>query len=377
MKYIHEFRQANDVQRLINIIQSEVKAKQSYRFMEFCGGHTHSIFRYGINKLLPLNIKMIHGPGCPVCVLPMEKIDIGVYLIQNYDLILCAYGDMLRVPGSNGVSLLKAKAQTKSNGSHGNVKMVYSALDALDLAISMPHKEIVFFAIGFETTTPATAVAIQKAKQLKLSNFSVFCNHVLTPPAIRYILESPDIRDYGIIRIDGFIGPGQVSTVIGCKPYHYFASEFQKPVVIAGFEPIDLLQAILMLVRQVNIKQAKVENQYFRAVRAEGNVKAQRVVSQVLELKTESNWRGLGRVPYSALRIRDDYTSFDSEKRFSIPEISPKENKQCQCGAILRGSKTPLDCKIFGRLCTPENPIGSCMVSGEGACSAYYNYSVR
>ena len=358
MKYIHEFRQAKDVQRLINIIHSEVKAKQSYRFMEFCGGHTHSIFRYGINKLLPPNIKMIHGPGCPVCVLPMEKIDIGAYLIQNYDdMILCAYGDMLRVPGSNGISLLKAKAKTKDG--YGNVRMVYSALDALDLAIKTPYKEIVFFAVGFETTTPATAIAIERAKKLQLANFSVFCNHVLTPPAIRYILEAPEIRGYGTIKIDGFIGPGQVSTVI------------------AGFEPVDILQAILMLFRQVNNKQIKVENQYSRAVRIEGNIKAQRIVSQVLELKPESNWRGLGHIPYSALRIRDDYIPFDSEKRFLVPEISPQENKQCQCGAILRGIKTPLDCKIFGKICTPENPVGSCMVSGEGACSAYYNYSVK
>jgi hydrogenase expression/formation protein HypD len=252
--------------------------------------------------------------------------------------------------------------------------MVYSTLDALALAQKHPDKQVVFFAIGFETTTPPTAVAIKQAQALGLKNFSVFCNHVLTPAAIQNILDSPDVRQLGTVRIDGFIGPAHVSTVIGSQPYEFFAKEYQRPVVIAGFEPLDVLQAILMLVRQINDGRFEVENQYRRAVTRDGNAKAQALMAEVFELRRSFEWRGLGTVPYSGLRIKEAYAAFDAEKRFELPQLSPPDHKGCECGAILRGVKRPQDCKLFGTVCTPDNPIDSCMVSSEGACAAHYTY---
>jgi hydrogenase expression/formation protein HypD len=368
MKYIDEFRDGDLAQKIAANIASEADPRRNYHLMEFCGGHTHAISRYGIVDLLPDNVYMIHGPGCPVCVLPVGRVENAIQLVRIPGLILCSYGDMLRIPTANGMSLLKAKAQG------ADVRMMYSSADAVKIAQENPQHQVVFFAIGFETTTPPTAVAIKQAQALGLSNFTVFCNHVLTPSAISHILQSPEVRQLGLVPLDGFIGPAHVSTVIGSQPYEYFAEEFQKPVVIAGFEPLDVMQAILMLIRQINEGRAEVENEFTRAVLPTGNIKAQLLVAEVFELRRTFEWRGLGLVPYSALKIKSDYADFDAEQRFQIPDISIADNKACECGAILRGVKQPQDCKIFGTVCTPENPIGSCMVSSEGACAAYYSY---
>ncbi len=368
MKYIDEFRNGMLARKLAADVRREARPDRSYSLMEFCGGHTHAIFRYGIQDLLPDNVRMIHGPGCPVCVLPIGRVDSAIRLARTPGVILCSYGDMLRVPGSDRVSLLKAKA------GGADVRMIYSSADALKIAQENPASQVVFFAIGFETTTPPTAVAILQAEKLGLANFSVFSNHVLTPSAIANILESPEVRKLGLLPLDGFIGPAHVSTVIGSRPYEYFAYEYQRPVVIAGFEPLDVMQAILMLVRQLNEGRAEVENEFSRAVTREGNLKAQDMVAEVFELRRSFEWRGLGLVPYSGLRIKAKYAAFDAERRFDLPYNAVPDHKACECGAIIRGVKKPLDCKLFGTVCTPENPVGSCMVSSEGACAAYYTY---
>lgn len=368
MKYVDEYRNRDLAKGLADSIAGAAHPDRRYHLMEFCGGHTHAIARYGLPDLLPENVRLIHGPGCPVCVLPIGRIDDAIAIARNPDVILCTYGDVMRVPASERLSLMKAKA------AGCDVRMVMSSADALALAQKHPDRRVVFFAIGFETTTPPTAVAIQRAKALGLTNFSVFCNHVLTPAAIQYILESPELRDMGATPLDGFIGPAHVSVVIGWRPYAYFAEEFRKPVVVAGFEPLDVLQAILMLVRQINEGRHQVENQYLRAVTADGNRKAQTAVAEVFELRRAFEWRGLGVTPYSALRIKADYAEFDAERRFDIPGRSVADNKACACGAILRGVKTPSDCKLFATVCTPDNPMGSCMVSAEGACAAHYTY---
>lgn len=368
MKYIDEFRDGTVAKQLAGAIAAQVHDQRSYNLMEFCGGHTHAISRYGLKDLLPARIRMIHGPGCPVCVLPIGRIDNAIELASRRGVILCTYADTLRVPASGGLSLLKAKARG------ADIRMVYSSADAVRIAQEHPQRQVVFFAIGFETTTPPTAVAIQQAQALDLENFSVFCNHVLTPAAITHILESSQVREYGTVPLDGFIGPAHVSTVIGSQPYEYFAEEYGKPVVIAGFEPLDVMQAILMLVRQLNDGRAEVENEFTRAVTRDGNPKAKARVAEVFELRRSFEWRGLGEVPYSALAIKESYRAFDAEARFGITYRSVPDNKACECGAILRGVKSPTDCKAFGTVCTPENPIGSCMVSSEGACAAHYTY---
>ncbi|MEW5889053.1 MAG: hydrogenase formation protein HypD [Pseudomonadota bacterium] len=368
MKYIDEFRDGNIARALGRAIAREADPGRGYHIMEFCGGHTHAISRYGIADLLPGNVRLIHGPGCPVCVLPIGRIDNAIDLALHRGVILAAYGDCLRVPASGQLSLLKAKARG------ADVRMVYSSADAVKIAREHPEREVVFFAIGFETTTPPTAVAILEAQKLGLANFSVFCNHVLTPPAIANILESPEVRRYGTVPLDAFIGPAHVSTVIGSRPYEYFTEEYEKPVVIAGFEPLDVMQAVLMLVRQLNEGRAEVENEFSRAVTREGNVKAQALVAEVFELRRSFEWRGLGEVPYSALKIKAKYREWDAEARFGIEYRSVADNRACECGAILRGLKKPQDCKLFGTVCTPENPVGSCMVSSEGACAAHYAY---
>jgi hydrogenase expression/formation protein HypD len=368
VKYTGEFRDRRVASALAAAIAAEADPGRAYHIMEFCGGHTHAIFRYGVQDLLPANVHLVHGPGCPVCVLPIGRLDMAIELANIPDLILCSYGDMLRVPGSRKRSLLKAKAQGC------DVRMVYSCAEAIRLARDNSEKEVVFFAIGFETTTPPTAVAIKQAQTLGLKNFSVFCNHVLTPSAIQSILDSPDVRKLGTVKVDGFIGPSHVSTIIGSRPYEYFAQEYQRPVVISGFEPLDVLQGVLMLVRQLNAGRAEVENQFTRGVIHEGNRKAQALVAEVFELRRSFEWRGLGIVPYSGLRIKRQYAAYDAEVRFPLQQKPVNENKACECGAIIRGVKKPTDCKIFGTVCTPHNPIGSCMVSSEGACAAYYKY---
>lgn len=368
MKYIHEFRDGELARQIGARITAEADPSRNYDFMEFCGGHTHAISRYGVTELLPANVRMVHGPGCPVCVLPIGRIDLAIRLALERGAIVCTYGDTMRVPASDSLSLIKAKARG------GDIRMVYSAADVLTLAREHPQSEVVFFAIGFETTTPPTALAIRDAQREGLSNFSVLCCHVLTPSAITHILESPEVRQFGTVPIDGFIGPAHVSTVIGSRPYEQFAANYRKPVVIAGFEPLDVMQAILMLVQQVNDGRAEVENEFSRAVSRDGNLKAQERMAEVFELRDEFEWRGLSVVPDSALMIREKYASFDAERRFNVAYKSVPDNKACECGAILRGVKRPQDCKIFGTVCTPENPVGSCMVSSEGACAAHYSY---
>ncbi|MCU0841671.1 MAG: hydrogenase formation protein HypD [Thiobacillaceae bacterium] len=372
MKYVDEFRDGEVALKLAATIAVEVRPDRRYNFMEFCGGHTHAISRYGVQDLLPANVRMIHGPGCPVCVLPIGRIDLAIRLALEDGVILCTYADTLRVPASGGLSLMKAKALVDKT--RGDIRMVYAVTDALKIARDNPDREVVFFAIGFETTTPPTAVAIKQARAEGLKNFSVLCCHVLTPSAIMNILESPEVRELGSVPLDGFIGPAHVSTVIGSRPYEFFAEEYRKPVVIAGFEPLDVMQAILMLVRQVNEGRAEVENEFTRAVTPEGNLKAQALVSEVFELRRGFEWRGLGVVPYSALRIREPYAEFDAERRYRLEYRPAPDNKACECGAILRGVKRPIDCKLFGTVCTPDTPMGSCMVSSEGACAAHYTY---
>ncbi|MCG8058040.1 MAG: hydrogenase formation protein HypD [Candidatus Thiodiazotropha endolucinida] len=368
MKYVDEFRQHKLARQLAAAIRDEVDPGRSYHLMEFCGGHTHAIFRYGVQDLMPDNVRFIHGPGCPVCVLPVGRIDNAIHLVEAEDVILCTYGDLLRVPASGRNSLIKVKA------AGGDVRMVYSTQDALNIARENPDRQVVFLAIGFETTTPPSAVALQQARREGLKNFSLFCNHVLTPAAIQNILESPEVREIGSVAIHGFFGPSHVSSVIGSRPYEFFAEEFQRPVVIAGFEPLDVMQSALMLIRQLNEGRYEVENEYTRVVTREGNQKAQRLVAEVFELRRSFEWRGLGLVPYSALKVKSDYQEYDAEQRFQIPVSPAKEVKGCECPAILRGAKRPTDCKLFGVVCTPDNPMGSCMVSSEGACAAYWSY---
>jgi hydrogenase expression/formation protein HypD len=364
MKYIDEFRDHRIANAFAQAISAQALKDRSYHLMEFCGGHTHTIYRYGLPSLLPSNVKMMHGPGCPVCVLPIARIDYAIALAKKPEVILCSYADMLRVPGSHQQSLLHTKAQG------ADVRMIYSVDDVLQIALRFPHREIVFFAIGFETTTPPTAAAILTAKQQKLKNFSVFCNHVLTPVAMRSLLsQKPDET-----HLDGFIGPAHVSIIVGSQAYQSVADDYCKPIVIAGFEPLDVLQSILMLIQLVNENKHGVQNQYTRAVSPEGNRKSQAMMQQVFELRDQFEWRGLGWIPNSALKINTDYQDFDAELRFPITVHSSEEHRACECPAILRGAKNPLDCKLFAVVCTPSNPLGACMVSSEGACAAYYTY---
>jgi hydrogenase expression/formation protein HypD len=368
MKYVDEFRDGDLARRLAAAIAREAASGRRYGLMEFCGGHTHAISRYGIADLLPANVRMIHGPGCPVCVLPIGRVDLAISLALERGVILCSYGDCLRVPASGGLSLLKAKA------SGADVRMIYSATDALRIAREHPDREVVFLAIGFETTTPPTALVARQAREEQLANFSVLCNHVLTPPAIVHMLESPEVRRFGPVQVDGFIGPSHVSAVIGSRPYEAAAEKFGKPVVIAGFEPLDVMQSVLMLLRQLNQRRAEVENEYTRAVTRDGNLKAQALMAEVFEVRETFEWRGLGEVPLSALKLREAYGEQDAERRFGLAYVPVPDNRACECGAILCGARQPRECKLFGTVCTPENPMGSCMVSSEGACAAHYTY---
>ncbi|WP_333877421.1 hydrogenase formation protein HypD [Methylobacter sp.] len=363
MKYISEFRQQDLAKQLSKAIAQTVDPDRHYRLMEFCGGHTHAIFRYGVQDLMPDNVEFIHGPGCPVCVLPTGRIDNAIQLAERQDVILCTYADLMRVPATGRNSLLKAKA------GGADIRMIYSTQDVLKIARQNPEKQVVFFAIGFETTTPPTAVAIKQAQAEGLANFSVFCNHVLTPAAMQAILDAPQP-----VAIDAFLGPSHVSTVIGSQPYETFAECYAKPIVIAGFEPLDVMQSALMLIRQLNEGRHEVENEYSRAVTRQGNLKAQALVQEVFELRPQFEWRGLGLIPDSALKLKAGYADLDAEQRFNMPAIQASDVKGCECPAILRGAKKPQDCKLLGTVCTPENPMGSCMVSSEGACAAYWSY---
>ncbi len=358
--YVDEFRDGELARMLAKKIAAEIDPAGTYRFMEFCGGHTHSIARYGLADLLPSGVELIHGPGCPVCVLPVSRVDDAISLSKHA--IVASYADMMRVPGSNSVSLIQAKA------AGADIRMVYSASDALEIAKKNPHREVVFFAIGFETTTPPTALVAKQAKAMKLGNFSIFCNHVLTPPALSGILDSPGAP------LQGIIGPSHVSAVIGLQPYARVAEKYRIPMVIAGFEPLDVMQSVHMLVRQTNRGEARVENEYTRAVTPEGNIKAQALMEEVFELRESFEWRGLGQLLKSARRFRKEYSEIDAEVRFSIRIRHVSDHKACECGAILRGLKRPHECRVFGTACTPDNPLGACMVSSEGACAAHYSF---
>jgi hydrogenase expression/formation protein HypD len=368
MKYVDEFRDGERARGLASALRAEADPGRLYRLMEFCGGHTHAVFRHGVPDLLPRSIELIHGPGCPVCVLPTGRLDMAIRLVLEHpQVILASYGDMLRVPGSERRSLLQAKADG------ADVRMVYSVSDALQLARAHPEREVVFFGIGFETTTPPTALAILEAERSGLNNFSVFCNHVLTPAAMGAILNV-DPRSGDRLAIDGLIGPSHVSVIIGSDSYRFCAGQYNKPLVIAGFEPLDVLQSIVMLVRQINEGRAEVENQYTRAVTAVGNRKAQQAVAQVFSLRPSFEWRGLGEIPESALGISEAFKAYDAEERFQMVYQPAAGTKGCECPAVLRGARKPTDCKLFATACTPESPLGSCMVSDEGACAAYFTY---
>jgi hydrogenase expression/formation protein HypD len=364
MKFVDEFRDPALIRKAAADIRRLADPRRHYRLMEVCGGHTHAIYRFGLKDLLPGNLELIHGPGCPVCVLPMGRIDDGLAIATDADVIFAAFGDMMRVPGTTGSPL-----ERKARGM--DVRIVYSPLDALKLARANPQKRVLFFAIGFETTAPSTALTLKRAKAEGVSNFAVFCNHVTIVPAIRAILDSPDMR------LDGFIGPGHVSTVIGCRPYEWIARNEGKPIVVSGFEPLDILQSIVMLLRQLEKGEARVENQYTRVVPWEGNRAALAAMADVFELRPYFEWRGMGFISQSALRIKDAYAAWDAERRFAVPGIRVTDPKAAQCGEVLKGVLRPDQCKLFGRDCTPEHPIGALMVSSEGSCAAFYNYEHR
>jgi hydrogenase expression/formation protein HypD len=364
VRFVDEFREPELITRTAEEIRRLADPGRHYRLMEVCGGHTHAIYRFGLKDLLPENIELIHGPGCPVCVLPMGRIDDGLSMAEHPEVIFTAFGDMMRVPGTQG-SPLEHKARGR------DVRIVYSPTDALKLARLNPDKHVMFFAIGFETTAPSTALTLLRARAEGVKNFSVFCNHVTIIPAIRAILDSPDMR------LDAFIGPGHVSTVIGCRPYEWIAKDEGLPIAVSGFEPLDMLQSIVMILRQLNAGEAKVENQYKRVVPWEGNRAALKAMAEVFELRPYFEWRGLGFISQSALRIRDSFAEWDSEQRFEIPGIRVTDPKAAQCGEVLKGVLKPHQCKLFGRECTPEMPVGALMVSSEGSCAAYYNYEHR
>ena len=362
MKYVDEFRDGRAAKAIAAELCTLVAPGSHVKLMEVCGGHTHAIYRYGLDALLPEEVELVHGPGCPVCVIPMGRVDDAISLAERPEVTLASFGDMLRVPGGRRRSLLEAKARG------ADVRIVYSPLDALALAVAEPEREVVFFGVGFETTAPAIALTLLRARRGQVRNFSVFCNHVLIGPALRAILDSPETE------IDGFVGPGHVSTVIGTRPYDFVCSEYHRPVVVAGFEPTDILQAVAMLLRQLREGRAEVENEYGRVVRSEGNPAALAALDEVFTVREDFEWRGLGAIPHSGLRIADAFAAWDAERRFEVLGARIEDPKACRCGDVLRGLAKPYECSVFGTACTPEQPLGTCMVSSEGACAAYYAY---
>jgi hydrogenase expression/formation protein HypD len=348
VRFVDEFRDADTAQALAAQIAALCQPGRQYKFMEVCGGHTHTIYKHGLEDYLPESVTLVHGPGCPVCVIPMGRVDDALFIAEQPDVIMTSFGDMMRVPGSRG-SFFDAKARG------ADIRMVYSPLDSLKIARQNPDRRVVFMAIGFETTAPSTAMTVLRAAAEGLENFSIFCNHVTIIPAIKAILDSPDLR------LDGFIGPGHVSTVIGCRPYEFIARDHGKPLVCAGFEPLDILTSVYMLLKQLDEGRSVVENQYTRVVPWDGNLKALRVIGEVMELRPYFEWRGLGFISHA-------------ERIFEVPGVRVADPKACQCGEVLKGVLKPWECKVFGTACTPETPIGTCMVSPEGACAAYYNF---
>ena len=368
MKYVDEFRDPAKAAALLKEITSlamrnPVCATRPLQFMEVCGGHTHSIFKYGIEQMLPDSIEFVHGPGCPVCVLPMGRVDDCIALAEHPNVIFATFGDAMRVPGSKK-TLLQAKAEG------ADVRMVYSPMDALAIARNNTGREVVFFALGFETTMPSTALTILRAEAERIDNFSVFCNHITIIPTIKAILDSPEIT------LDGFLGPGHVSMVIGSGTYEFIAGHYRKPLVIAGFEPLDILQSVWMLMRQLEDGRCVVENQYQRVVHDEGNARALEAFHTVFQLRPFFEWRGLGSIDHSGVQLRETYARFDAEKKYPVPNLKIADPKSCQCGEVLKGAIRPWQCKVFGTACTPETPLGSLMVSSEGACAAVYNYGL-
>jgi len=360
VRFIDEYRDPVAARALVARI-AELAGDGQFTFMEVCGGHTHTIYRHGIEHMLPESVELVHGPGCPVCVIPMGRVDDAIAVANRPEVIFTSFGDMMRVPGSRG-TLLEAKA------AGADVRIVYSPLDALRIAQENPDRQVVFFAVGFETTAPSTAITVLQARARGVGNFTVFSNHVTIVPPIRAILDSPDLR------LDGFLGPGHVSTVVGQRPYRFVPARYHKPLVTAGFEPLDILQAVAMLLAQIAQGRCEVENQYTRVVREEGNPRALAVLAEVFELRPHFEWRGLGFISESGLRLRPELAAFDAEQRFDVPGVRVADPKACQCGEVLKGVLKPWECKVFGTACTPETPIGTCMVSSEGACAAYYNF---
>jgi len=366
MKYVDEFRDPEKAKFLLNEIRTlstrvHDGMDRPLQIMEVCGGHTHAIFRYGIETMLPDEIELVHGPGCPVCVLPMGRVDDCVALSELPNVIFTTFGDAMRVPGSK-----KSLLQAKSEGA--DVRMVYSPLDSLKIARDNPNKEVVFFGLGFETTMPSTAMTILQAERESIRNFSLFCNHITIIPTVKAILDSPELQ------LDGFLGPGHVSMVIGNQPYAFIAEQYGKPLVVAGFEPLDILHAVWMVLKQLDEGRCEVENQYSRVVPNDGNAVALDAVGRVFELREFFEWRGLGSIDHSGVRIREDYKAYDAERKFDIKSIKIADPKSCQCGEVLKGVIKPWECKVFGGACTPETPLGALMVSSEGACAAYYQY---
>ena len=360
MRFVDEFREPGGIGRLSTEIARLARGRH-VKIMEVCGGHTHAIYKHGLQDLLPDTVELVHGPGCPVCVIPMGRIDDAIAIARTPGVIFATYGDMMRVPSSTG-SLLDAKAEG------ADVRFIYSPLDALTLARRNPDRDVVFFAVGFETTAPSTAATLLRARDEGLENFSIFCNHVTIIPAIKAILDSPGMS------LHGFIGPGHVSTIIGTAPFTFVPRDYGLPLVVSGFEPSDILQSIVMILRQLVDNTIGVENQYARVVRDGGNRRAMELLSETMMLRPFFEWRGLGFISQSALALRPAFAQFDAEVRFPVPNVRVTDPKACQCGEVLKGAIKPWQCKVFGTACTPETPIGSCMVSPEGACAAYYNY---
>ncbi len=366
MKFVDEFRdpeKARQLQGRIAELMARLRPGRSrpLQIMEFCGGHTHTLFRYGIEQMLPEGLEMVHGPGCPVCVLPMGRVDDCVALAERPDVIFTTFGDAMRVPGSRK-SLLQAKAEG------ADVRMVYSPLDALELARRHPERQVIFFALGFETTMPSTALTVQQAKAEGIRNFSLFCNHITTVPTIKAVLDSPDMQ------IDAFLAPGHVSMVVGEQPFQFIARDYGKPIVITGFEPLDILQSIYLVLKQLAEGRCAVENQYRRIVPKDGNAPGLQAIAEVFELREFFEWRGLGSIDHSGVRMREAYAEFDAERKFRIPNLKIADPKSCQCGEVVKGVIRPWECKVFGDACTPQQPLGALMVSSEGACAAYYRF---
>ena len=363
MKYIDEYRDKDLIRAIAEKIKHRAGSKREYKFMEVCGTHTMAIARFGLKGLLPPNIKLLSGPGCPVCVTPTGFIDKAISLSKMKDVVITTFGDMIKVPGTSS-SLEKAKSEG------AEVKIVYSTLDALTIAKNNPAKKIIFLGVGFETTAPTIAASIIEAKDKKIENFSVLSGHKIMPPALKALVDDKDLA------LNGFILPAHVSTIIGSKPYAFVAKDYKIPCAIAGFEPLDIMQGIYMLVKQSVEKKPKIEIQYDRVVKPSGNKLAQDILKKVFKV-ADSEWRGLGIIPKSGLSIKNKYSKFNAEKNFKIKIPKTKDNKACICGEVLKGKKTPGDCKLFGKGCTPEHPIGACMVSSEGTCSAWYAYAAH